>query len=55
MKNSILLFLILISTAFSAQQNLKITGEIINSDKEKNRFPIIIYLLDQDNHLIKST
>ena len=55
MKNSILLFLILISTAFSAQQNLKINGKIINSDKEKNVSPIIIYLLDQDNHLIKST
>ena len=55
MKNSILFFLILISTAFSAQQNLKINGKIINSDKEKNVSPIIIYLLDQDNHLIKST
>lgn len=37
MKNIILLFLILISTAFSAQQNLKINGKIINSDKEKKR------------------
>lgn len=54
MKN-ILLFLILFYATFSAQQNLKITGKIINSDKEKNGFPMMIYLLDQDNHLIKST
>lgn len=55
MKNIILLFLILISTAFSAQQNLKINGKIINSDKEKNGFPIMIYLLDNDNQLLKTT
>ncbi|WP_313098206.1 outer membrane beta-barrel family protein [Epilithonimonas sp.] len=54
MKN-ILLFLILISTTFSAQQNLKINGKIINSDKEKNGVPIVIYLLDNDNQLLKTT
>ncbi len=54
MKN-ILLFLILISTTFSAQQNLKINGKIINSDKEKNSYPIIVYLLGDDNQLLKST
>ncbi|WP_312420029.1 outer membrane beta-barrel family protein [Epilithonimonas sp.] len=55
MKKSILFFFILISTAFFAQQNLKINGKIINSDKEKNAFPIVIYLLDNDNQLLKTT
>ncbi len=55
MKKGILFFLILISTIFSAQQNLKINGKIINSDKEKNGAPIVIYLLDNDNQLLKST
>ncbi len=54
MKN-ILLFLILISATFSAQQNLKINGNILNSDKEKNGAPIVVYLLDNDNQLLKST
>jgi hypothetical protein len=54
MKN-ILLFLILISATFSAQQNLKINGKIINSDKEKNGAPIVVYLLDNDNQLLRST
>ena len=54
MKN-IILFLILFSATFSAQQNLKINGKIINSDKEKNGVPIVIYLLDNDNQLLKST
>jgi len=54
MKN-ILLFLILISATFSAQRNLKINGKIINSDKEKNGAPIVIYLLDNDNQLLKTT
>lgn len=55
MKKSILFFFILISTAFSAQQNLKINGKIINSDKEKNGTPIVVYLLDNDNQLLKTT
>lgn len=54
MKN-IILFLILFSATFSAQQNLKINGKIINSDKEKNGAPIVIYLLDNDNQLLKTT
>ncbi|UQB67957.1 TonB-dependent receptor domain-containing protein [Epilithonimonas zeae] len=54
MKN-ILLVLILISTTFSAQQNLKINGKIINSDKEINALPIVVYLMGDDNQLIKST
>jgi hypothetical protein len=55
MKKSILFFLVFISTFISAQQNLKINGKIINSDKEKNAFPIVVYLLDDDNQLLKST
>ncbi|SDF91200.1 outer membrane beta-barrel family protein [Epilithonimonas hungarica] len=55
MKKSILFFLIFISTFIFAQQNLKINGKIINSDKEKNTFPIVVYLLDNENQLLKTT
>jgi len=55
MKKSILFFLVFISTFIFAQQNLKINGKIINSDKEKNTFPIVVYLLDNENQLLKST
>ena len=55
MKKSILFILVFISTLIFAQQNLKINGKIINSDKEKNAYPIVIYLLDNDNQLVKST
>jgi len=55
MKKSILFFLVFISTFIFAQQNLKINGKIINSDKENNTFPIVVYLLNNENQLIKST
>lgn len=55
MKKSILFFLVFISTFIFAQQNLKINGKIISSDNEKNAFPIVVYLLDNANQLVKST
>ena len=55
MTKSILLFFILITTVFSAQQNLKIDGIIINSNQEKVSSPIAVYLLDADNQLLKTT
>lgn len=55
MKKNILFFLVFISTFISAQQNLKINGKIINSEKEKNAYPIVVYLLDSDNQLLKTT
>ncbi|OAH73127.1 hypothetical protein AXA65_08650 [Chryseobacterium sp. FP211-J200] len=55
MTKSILLFFLFIATVFSAQQNLKIDGIIINSNQEKIALPIAVYLLDADNQLLKTT
>lgn len=55
MTKSILLFFLLISTIFSAQQNLRIEGFIINSNQEKISLPIAVYLLGTDNQLLKTT
>lgn len=55
MAKNILLFFLLVSTVFSAQQNLKIEGIIINSNQEKVSLPIAVYLLDAHNQLLKTT
>lgn len=50
------LFLLLFSFISSfAQQNLSINGTIINSENEKITSPIVVYLFDHENHLVKST
>ena len=54
MIKNILLFFLLISNIFSAQQSLKIDGIITNSKQEKVALPIAVYLLDADNQLIKT-
>lgn len=38
-----------------AQQNLSISGTIINNNQEKLTSPIVVYLFDTENHLVKST
>lgn len=55
MTKSILLFFLLTTTFFSAQQNLRIDGIIINSNQEKVALPIAVYLFDADNQLLKTT
>lgn len=38
-----------------AQQNLSISGTIIKHNQEKLTSPIVVYLLDTESHLVKST
>ncbi len=55
MTKCLLLFSLLISTVFFAQQNFKIDGIIINSNQEKVSLPVVVYLLDAENQLVKTT
>jgi len=55
MTKCLLLFSLLISTVFFAQQNFKIDGIIINSNQEKVSLPVVVYLLDTENQLVKTT
>lgn len=55
MKFKLLFFLFFCVINSFAQQNLNISGTIINPNQEKITSPVVIYLFDGENHLVKST